>query len=289
MIKKIKVYLIFSLFLAILSCTTGKKPENKVPVAKVYDKYLYLSDIAHIFKNKVTKQDSIEIATSYINTWIKTQLLLRQSELNLTPEQLDISQQLDAYRSSLLIYKYEEQMVEQKIDTSVTDKEVEDYYSRNTTNFILEENLVKALYLKIPRSAPDIDGLKKWYKSENKEDLKKLDSYCYNYAAKYDFFNNQWVSFTLLKRDLPEKIEDEDEFLKTNQFIEQKDTSSYYFVYIKEISHKGTLSPLVFVKSQIIDIILNKRKVKFLGDLETNIFNDAQDHKHFVIYNLDKN
>lgn len=278
---------VFIITLFIVSC--AKKPvEKQFPVAKVYDKYLYLSDIKHIFPEKVTQQDSINIATAYINTWVKTQLILRQATNNLTPEQKDITQQLESYGASLLIFKYEDQMVKQKVDTVVTEKQIEEYYNQNSSNFILEENLVKALYLKIPISAPDIEGLKKWYKSDKTEDLNKLDSYCYNYAAKYDFFKDSWISFTQLQHDLPQKIDNHDEFLKNNSYVEQQDTSFYYFVNIKDKSFKGSLAPLVYVKTKIFDIIMNKRKISYLNDLETNIFNEAQDHKNFEIYNLDK-
>jgi hypothetical protein len=285
--SRIVFYTLILLISINFSCKK-KTTENEEAVAKVYDKTLYLSDIRHIFANKATKQDSIQLATSYINTWIKTQLLLRQAELNLTPEQLDIAQQIEAYRSSLLIFKYEEQMVKQKIDTVIDASETEKYYNTNASDFVLEENLVKALYLKIPKTAPDIDRLKKWYKSENKEDLKKLDSYCYNYAAKYNIFNNDWISFSILQRDLPQKIENEDDFLKNNSFIEQEDHDFYYLVNIKDKNQKGSLSPLLFVKSKIKDILINKRKMEFLNSLENNIFNDAQDHKNFEIYNLEK-
>jgi hypothetical protein len=282
-----KVNLLILLIIISFSCNK-KQEEKQVTIAKVYDKTLYLSDIKHIFPEKVTKQDSTELATNYINTWIKNQLLLRQAELNLTPEQLDISQQIETYRSSLLIYKYEDQMVKQKIDTTVDNSEIEEYYNKNTANFVLEDNLVKALYLKIPKTAPNIEGLKKWYKSENKADLKKLDSYCYNYAAKYDVFGDNWVNFNSIQDDLPNKIENEDEFLKSNNFIEQEDKDFYYFVNIKGKNQKGALAPLPFVKTKINDIIINKRKIEFLKSLENNIFNDAQDHKQFKIYNLNK-
>jgi hypothetical protein len=261
--------------------------ENNVAVAKVYDKYLYLKDIKHIFPQNATKQDSTELAQAYINTWIKNQLILRQAELNLTPDQLDIQEKLESYRSSLLIYKYEEQMVAQKIDTLVSEEELKDYYDKNMPNFILEENLVKTLYLKIPKTAPDINNVKTWYKSNDKENIKKLESYCYNYAAKYDYFEDQWINFSVLKRELPQNIDNETDYLKANNFIEQEDGSFYYLVFIKDTNLAGSLAPFNFAKKKIKDIILNKRKVKFLFDLENNIYNDAQDRNNFEIYNIE--
>jgi hypothetical protein len=283
------IQLIYGILLLLLWNCKGMNtpPENNVAVAKVYDKYLYLKDIKHIFPQNVTKQDSIELANAYVSTWIKTQLILRQAELNLTPDQLDIQEQLESYRSSLLIYKYEEQMVKQKIDTLIAEEELKNYYDKNMSNFILEENLVKTLYLKIPKTAPDINNVKIWYKSNDKENIKKLESYCYNYATKYDYFEDQWINFSMLKRELPQNIDNETEYLKTNNFIEQEDDGFYYLVYIKDRNLAGSLAPYNFVKAKIKDIILNKRKVKFLFDLENNIYNDAQDHNNFEIYNLE--
>jgi len=57
---------------------------------------------------------------------------------------------------------------------------------------------------------------------------------------------------------------------------------------LKEHISKGAVSPLVYMRSKIKDIIINKRKVKFLTDLEAKIYDDAQDHSDIVIYNIDK-
>jgi len=282
-------YIIISLltFFLITSCHKKAK-EDKVPVAKVLDKYLYQTDIQHIFPSKITRDDSISMAKSYISTWVKTQLILNKAEINLPPDQLDIAQQIETYRSSLLIYKYEELMLKDKLDTIVSDSEIEEYFNQYAANFILEENLVKALYIKVPKIAPNIEKVKVWYKSDQREEIKKLDSYCYNYATKYDYFKDNWVLFSFIQSELPIRIVNEDEYLKSNKYIEQSDKDFYYFVYIKERNSKGAISPINFVHNRIKDIIINKRKVKFLTDLETKIYNDAQDHDNFVIYNYEK-
>jgi hypothetical protein len=276
------------LFTALILCCSRKTNDKKIPVAKVFDKYLYLSDIQRIFPQKVTRDDSIALAQSYITTWIKTQLVVSKAELNLTAEQLDINQQIEAYRSSLLIYKYEDQMIKEKLDTSVNDEELETYFNQNTASFVLDNNVVKALYIKLPKAAPDIANVKKWYKSDEHEEVKKLDSYCHNYAAKYDYFKDNWINFDIVQREIPKQILNEEEFLRNNQYIEQEDKDYFYFVYIKEHNLKGAIPPFIVVKSQIKDIILSKRKIKFLSDLENKIYNDAQDHSNFAIYNLEK-
>lgn len=284
-----KYFVLIGLLIFFLTASCHKRvKEDKIPVAKVLDKYLYLSDIQHIFPIKITKDDSISMAKSYISTWVKTQLILNKAELNLSPDQVEITQQIETYRSSLIIYKYEELLLKEKLDTVVSDIEIEEYFNQNAANFILDENLLKALYIKVPLKAPNIEKLKIWYKSDQREDIKKLDSYCNNYATKYDYFKDNWVLFSFIQSKLPTRIENEDEYLKSNKYIEQKDNNFYYFVYIKERNSKGAISPINFVHNRIKDIIINQRKVKFLTDLETKIYNDAQDHDNFVIYNYEK-
>jgi hypothetical protein len=281
-------FLLGTLIMLITASCEPKTTTDRVPVAKVMDKVLYIDQIKNIFPPKVSKEDSISMARAYIQTWIKTQLLVGKAELNLTPEQLNITEQIENYRNSLLIYKYEEQMIREKLDTIVKDEDIKKYFDENPNNFLLEEPIVKAVYLKFPKSSPDIDKVKSWYKSDQQEDIKKLDAYAYSHAVKYDYFKDDWVEFKIIDAQLPKAIEDEATFLKENKFIEQEDDEFYYFVYIKNYNLPGALSPFVFVQSKIKDIILNKRRIKFLSDLETQIYNDASDHSNFTIYDLDK-
>lgn len=275
--------------MVLVSCSPEKKQKEQIPVAKVNDKVLYLSDLEHIFRKNQTKKDSAEFARNYIENWIKTQLLLKKAELNLTQEQLDITDQLEAYRSSLLIYKYEEQMIREKVDTVVSREDIEKYYTQNNSNFILDANFVKATFIKMPLTGPQNEDLKKWYKSDKKEDLTDMEKYCFAYANKYSDFDEDWISFANIQKQLPEAIANEDDFLNTNKLIEKQDNEFLYLVRILDVKMKGSTAPLEYVSSKIKDIIINKRKLEFVSELEKNIYNDAADHSNFKIYNLDKN
>ena len=61
-------------------------------------------------------------------------------------------------------------------------------------------------------------------------------------------------------------------------------TDYYYFLNAKEIAPEGTVSPLEIVKNDIQSIILNKRKIKLINELESSIYSDAQNREHFTIY-----
>jgi hypothetical protein len=281
-------YVVFSASILILLLISGCKHFEKHPaqqsLARVGDKYLYASDVQDIFPNNLSENDSLLILNNFIDKWIKKQLLLQKAELNLTNEQKDVSQQLDEYRSSLLIFKYEQSLIKQKLDTIIHPDEIEQYYHENSSNFLLVNTIVKALFIKIPADAPNLNRLRQLYRSENEEDIQQLESYCYQYANKYDYFNDQWIPFSRIQPELPQEITNLERFLRYNKYIEQQDSIFRYYVYVRDFRAESEEAPLEYIENKIKSIILNKRKVQFINEMENDIFNDAMRKGEFTIY-----
>jgi hypothetical protein len=267
-----------------IGCDRFEARKTEKPLARVGEIYLYPSDIAEIFPATLTHNDSLLILNTYIDKWIKKQLLLQKAELNLTEEQKDVSSQIDEYRSSLLVFKYEQSLILQKFDTSISQEEIEAYYNENPSNFILDRNLVRALFIKLPRNAPNVEQFRRLYSSEKEEDIQQLENYCYQYATKFDFFNDTWINFIRIQAELPQTIWSPEKSLKWYKRIEQKDSTYNYFVYIRDKRVEGETAPIDYVSDNIKSIILNKRKVQFITDMENDIFNDAMSKGEFTIY-----
>jgi hypothetical protein len=267
-----------------LSCTKLETRTREKSLAQVSEKNLYPSDIRDIFPNNVSPEDSIMIQQNYVDKWVKKQLILQKAELNLTEEQKDVRQQIEEYRSSLLIYKYEQSLILQKLDTLISDDEIETYYQENPSNFNLDRHIVKALFIKLPMNAPDLWRVRQMCRSEKEEDFKELESYCYQYGVKYDYFDDNWIPFSTITRALPNEIRNPESYLRWNRYIEQQDSAFRYMVNLREYNLAGTVAPLPYVEQKIRSIILNKRKVKFIRDLENNIYKDALNKGSFTIY-----
>jgi hypothetical protein len=63
------------------------------------------------------------------------------------------------------------------------------------------------------------------------------------------------------------------------------DDSLYsYYVSIKGFKIKESISPLSFERENVKKIILNKRKLKLIGDMQNNVFHDALKNNEFEIY-----
>ena len=276
--------LLITVLFFIASCSGYKRKSSEEPVARVFDKYLYPDAIRDIMPANISSSDSVVVARDFIEKWIKKQLLLNKAELNLTEEEKNVDKQIENYKTSLLIYKYEQSLIKQKLDTFVSNKEVIEYYNENSSNFLLNDNLVSALFLQIPRTSPELWKARRWYRSSNDADLDKLEDYCYQYAMKYDHFDDNWIYFSEIEKKLPIKIDSPEHYLKYRKYIEIKDSTYYYFVNIKEYRLIGTVSPLEIVSRNIRNIILNKRKIRLIKELESNIYNDALNRNNFTIY-----
>ena len=183
------------LILLVTGCIQQNK-DNGEPIARVYDKYLYANEIEDIFPENISQNDSIQLLMAYADRWVRKQLLVNRAEKNLSDTQKNVTKQIEDYRSSLLIFKYEQEFIRQRLDTIVSDEEVELFYSENSSNFILNESIVKALFIKIRMDDPYYEKIKSLYKSNKEDDIKTLDNLAYQVAVKYDYFNDKWVPFS---------------------------------------------------------------------------------------------
>ncbi len=276
--------ILFAISICLSSCNLSVKKQADPPVARVFDKYLYTSDLKDAIPENAGKSDSITLAKRYINTWVKDQLLLHRAEEVLSDEQKDFEKQIEEYRKSLLIYSYEQKLLQQKLDTIVSDSEIQDYYDSNANNFLLNQEVIKATFIKIPLNISGTDKVRRWSRSNDSADVNQLEKFCINYADKYDNFNNQWVYFSRLKEEMPLKIDQPSRYFRYNQNIETTDSSFRYFLHITAMKGEGEIAPLEMVNEDIRSIILNKRKIEFFQSLETRLFNEGLSRNQFEIY-----
>lgn len=278
--------LFFSILIVSLifnACKNGETAKEK-PVAKVLDKYLYLEEIKDIIPNNSTKEDSLLLSRSYINQWITKQLLLHNAELNLTAKEKDITKLVNDYRTSILIYRYKQKLLEQKLRIAINEYDIEEYYNKYKFNFTLNHNIVKALYIKLPKNAPGLDRLKKLYKSEKTNDLEELEDYCILNATKFDNFNEEWIQAETLFNRIPIEISNKEKYLKKISLIEVEDEEYIYFVKIKEYKLRNNIAPYEYVRDDIKEILKNKRKIEFESKLEKELNQDAKEKNLFIIY-----
>jgi hypothetical protein len=271
-----------------LNCTRTNTVTDEV-VAQVGEKKLLQSDISRILPANLEESDSLLMVDEYIKKWVKQELLIKKANENLTIEQKDLAREIEEYRNSLIIYKYKNELMNQQMDTLVTKQQIEQYYNGNQINFKLNHNIVKAVFIKVPADVANPKLLKELVDNDSAEGIKELREYCIQYAKAFDSFNDNWVNFELVKNNIPAIIDDEKQFLERNSKIELKDLNYYYLVSILNYKLQNELAPLDYVEGNIKDLILNKRKIEFLKQVEENVYKEGVRQNKFEIYKQQNN
>jgi hypothetical protein len=280
-----RTILIFLAFILLTGCRNKQNQSKRIPVAEVGNVVLYFDEIPALIQHGTDEPDSVELYRNYINKWAKRELLLMKAEDNLTPAlKSEINKQLEETRSNLVIYQYQTQMINEKLDTVINDAELENYYDANGKSFILSSNIIKALYIKLPIETPDLNRIRTLARSNNHNDLQQLESLCYQFAEKFEDFDEQWIPMDNLTSEINQKFEDEDDFLRRNTFFEKSDSTSDYLVSIRDYRLRYSLAPYEYVKDDIKRIIWNTRRFEYIQSLENGIYNDALKDNSFKIY-----
>ena len=266
-------------------CRNNKNAVKRIAVAEVGKVVLYYDEIPRLVQSGINETDSTALIQNYINKWAKRELLLQKAEDNLSPElKAEIVKQIEETRASLVIYQYQRQLMLEKLDTVLTESELENYYTANQNSFTLSSNIIKALYIKLPVETPNLDKIKVLARSSDQKDLQQLESLCFQFAEKFDDFNEKWVPMDRLSVELQQKIENEDNFLKRNTFFETTDSASVTLISIRDYRLRSSVAPFEYVKDDIKRIIWNTRRFEFIQALENGIYNEALKQNSFKIY-----
>jgi hypothetical protein len=282
-LKRASLLLVLTHLFFFVACESGQEQE-KTLIGRVNDKYLYWEDIQGAIPKGLPVNDSILTLKRFVDNWIRETLLIQQAEDNLTDEQKNVEKELENYRNSLITYIYEKDLISQRLDTIISNEEVEKYYETHKDDFELKDNIVRVVYVKVNRSAPKIDQLKRWVRSNNMKDKEPLAVYCKQFAENYYLNDETWLYFDDLLKEIPIETYNKELFLKTNRYVEVNDGESIYLMSFKDFKITSSTSPFSFEVDNIRKIILNKRKMDLISKMREDIYNEALNRNKAQIY-----
>ncbi len=277
--NKQQSFLIIAFLTFTVSCFNS---DNKQIIASVNEKDLLLSEVLKGMP-KAT-EDSTFFIERYMNLWIRKQLMIYHSEINLSSDLSNYEAQIAEYRSSLLIYAYQQELINQNFDTSITSNEISDYYNQYREEFKLVKNIFMGRYIVVDKSAPKSKNLKKWYKSNKPDDVESLTDYCHQFAKEYYLSDSSWQYFSSINNKLPKFITEEEYFLENTKGVWFEDQQYRHYIYIKNYQIKGSISPLALEREKIRNVLLNKNKIQYLKQLEDELYQNALALKKIKIY-----
>lgn len=282
--KQILYILIFCLLAT--SCDFFKSADNRKPIARVNDAYLYKEDVADVVPEGTSKEDSTLMVNAYVNRWARQLLLMDGALVNLSEDkQTDFSRLVDQYKNDLFTKAYLEGLVKKNIDTVVHSDEAKVFYEANKESFKLNDDLLKFRYISLPLNPIDVDTIKNRFKRFENKDKRYLDSISVQFRS-YSLNDSIWIKFSQVAEKIPVvSIENKYQLLKKTNFLQLKDSLNLYLMQVNDVRLQNDYAPLEYVSTSIKQIVINKRKLELIKQLENDITKDAIKNNQFQIYN----
>ena len=247
--------------------------EGRQPIAEVNGEFLYEEDVRRALPLDLPYEDSLRYADDFIRNWIEEALLYQQAERNVRSTER-IEQMVNAYRKSLIIEDYQQQLITQNLSEELTEEEMLKFYNDNKALFVLKEPALKGLFIKVPRTAPDLNDLKKWYRNNDDATLEKIEKYCFRNAVIYEYFYDRWMPLS----DLEGKLKVNSNLkssLKKNENIETTDEEFCYLLHVADVVPEGSTKPFELARAEIADLLGNYRQVSLIKQVKKDLYEHA--------------
>ena len=283
---RIKLTLLLLLSLTATSCRflNSFLHNGEQIVARVGDQKLYLSELEHFIPEDSTPEDSLLLSRRYINSWAMDRLYSQVAERELSKTEIDVSQELEAYRLSLVKYRYEQRYIADRLDTLVTSEQIEEYYNSHQEDFQIKRPLLKVRFLDIMKDSPARDRILKLIQAEDYNELQQLDTLARTSALRYFDNSDTWMDAADLAREFGMDYQTMLSRMGNSMIkVEPEDRGDMLVAYVCDILRSG-VAPVDYCSSTIRDIIISTRKHELVKGLEQDLLDNALESKQFVIY-----
>ena len=275
---------IFFIVIFFYNCDLLENRPDQV-LARVNDKFIYESDLKKALPDGLSNEDSILFAKNFINNWAKKNLLFEKALINLEDsKQNELNKLIESYKNDLFSFTYQEKIVKFSMDTIISDSAIIKYYDINKSNFKLNQEIVKARYLKINSENYNLKDVTKRFRSLKSNDLMFLDSISLQFSSYY-FNDSTWINKDLFFSKFP-PVSDrlKQNIVKNNLFYKIKDSLELYLIKINDYKNKNDIAPFDFIMPTIKQVLINKKKLEFISKFEKELIEDALQKNEFELY-----
>lgn len=262
----------------ILACQPAESNHSNTEIlATAFGENLYLSDLSSKLENSTNSSDSQFVISRHVDNWLMDKILYQeaQKEIKISKK---LNQKVEDYKKSLYIYELENLILDQSLNTNISQAELDTFYNKNLVDFKLDESVARILYIKVPTEL-DNDTLKDYWKTE---DLPALSTLLEKTSALSMLELNEWYPHSKLKNLMPEKLFKKINFSKTDNYSLSTDKSKYYVKVLENIKSKEQ-APVNFVEQNIRDRILHNRTQKILKEKRQAFYQDNIANKNITI------
>jgi hypothetical protein len=270
----------------LVSCKWNKSVTEyvygKTPIVEIGTDVLYVEDIKQVVPLGLSEADSMLFAQQFIKNWAQD-VLFYQNAIRNIPDTKDIDRLVENYRRSLIEHEYQRRLIEQKFSSETAEEDIERFYNDNERLFVLDESLLRGLFLKISNKSHDLSDIRKLYTRQDDESFEEIEKYSIRNAARCEFFYDNWRTVAEIEVLLPPLEKPLETMLKDNGSFEFKDEEYIYLLNVSEFAPKGGIEPLDHARSRIRGLLINSNEVSYMRKIKEDLY-DAAIEKNRIIF-----
>lgn len=275
---------ILVLLFFVSACDYFKQEDLRVPIARVNDTFLYEEDIADLISEATSREDSALRVHNFVTRWATQQLLIDQAKINLSDAELrEYDKLVEQYKIDLYTEAYKSNIVSTQLDSTISQREMQEYYEANKRNFRLNEQLLKVRYIQVAENFANLSSVADKFRRFEEDDKTELNELSLKFVS-FNFNDSTWVKKEILLHNVPVIKGAENQVLKKSNFTQLQDSLGVYLVKIEDVLNRNETAPMSYVAPTIQQILLNRRKLELIKKLEKDITKDAIKDKKFETF-----
>lgn len=244
-------------------------------VAKVGKKRLRISEVTATIPAGTPSEDSLRMLENYIEQWARRELKLQEAERVIGSVAVEeVNRMVEEYRYSLLGYRLDQNYLDKKVDTLLSDSVVTAYWEQHKADFALDRTVVKGRIVRVPNSYRQAVKLLSLMRSPSEDRQQDFISTCEKNNFETHFFEEEWVDFSEFLSYLPVRRDRSyDYMLDSREVREMADADNHYFVQITDCLRAGSDAPFDRVDDAVRRIIFNRRRNQVIKEYEDSLYN----------------
>lgn len=264
---------LFTVLLPIIS-SCGKKPavsqENEDVLVTVGDSSLTVTEVVRRIPAGLSVEDSTSLFDRIVEEWVRDLVLADYAENNI-PDIQRIDRMVEAYRNNLIVNQYLQSMSE-GAKTEISEERIRRFYDANHESMVLEQPLVKGVFLKVAETDESLPGLRRWFAQFNDNAIDYIEKSGLRQALQYKYFKDEWIEWGAIAEQIPYRFFDADAFLRSTKNFETTDAGSVYLLRISDFVPSGSEMPYEFARLKIAEIIESSDVASYRKRLISDIY-----------------
>lgn len=206
--------------------------------------------------------------------WAMDEILFAEAKQKLG-EDPDLEEKINSYRKKLYIHELENKIIENNLDTLISEKELMAYYQEHSSEYLLTQTIVKLIYTRVAsdnKQLKKIQTLAKNLTPDKEKEFYELASM--NAVAFTDF--NRWIFLDDIKKNIPFLKNVSADYLMPGKTFEFFDNNEWVYLKIIDRRNQNSASPFGLIKNELKRGILKERASELLKAYRKQLLEEAK-------------